>query len=246
MVEVVADDVEVAGGGELVEGFVDAAFAQGFGGGAGRGGSGADGWWSARGCGRGWRSQSTRNMPPAAMAPCWAGSPMSRRLAPVVAAMVMSASRSRSDRVDASSIDEDRARVEGKVARVGVGEVPGDGLALDAGRGGEGAGGFALHGGADDPVAGGGPGVGAGGDGGGLAGAGAADRGLEAVAALAPLGHELSLLVGEVRVLGERGVDVRVGDEVRAAVQALGEPGGDAVLDVEHLDGGEQRLVARR
>ena len=125
-----------------------------------------------------------------------------------------------------------------------MGEVPGDGLALDPGRGGEGAGGFALHGGADDPVAGVGPGVGAGGDGGGLAGAGPADRRRVAVAALAPLGHELSLLVGEVRMPGEGGVDVAVGDEVRAAVEALGEPGGDALLDLEHLDRRVERLVA--
>jgi hypothetical protein len=82
--------------------------------------------------------------------------------------------------------DEDRAGVEGEVVGVGVGEVPGDGLALDPGRRREGAGGFALHRGAEHPVAGGGPRVGAGGDGGGLAGTGAADRGLEAVAALAP------------------------------------------------------------
>ena len=42
-------------------------------------------------------------MPPAAMAPCWAGSPMSRRVAPAEAAIHMSWSRSRSDRVEASS-----------------------------------------------------------------------------------------------------------------------------------------------
>ena len=43
---------------------------------------------------------------------------------------------------------------------------------------------------------------------------------------------------------GEGGVDVAVGDQVCAAVQALGEPGGDALLDLEHLDGRVERLVA--
>ena len=43
-------------------------------------------------------------MPPAATAPCWAGSPTRRTVAPRSAAMVRSASRSRSDRVEASSV----------------------------------------------------------------------------------------------------------------------------------------------
>ena len=72
---------------------------------------------------------------------------------------------------------------------------------------------------------------------------GSADGGLEAVAALAPLGHEPPLLGGEVSVLGEGGVDVVVGDEVGAAVQPSGEPGLDPLLGVEHLDGGVERFV---
>ncbi len=43
---------------------------------------------------------------------------------------------------------------------------------------------------------------------------------------------------------GKCGIDVAVGDQVRAPVQALGEPGGDALLDLEHLDGRVERRVA--
>src|SRR3546814_2871347 len=63
------------------------------------------------------------------------------------------------------------------------------------------------------------------------------------MSALAPLGHQPSLLGCEVAVVFERGVDVGVGDEVRALVKSLDEPGTDAVLHAEHLHGGEQLLV---
>ena len=111
--------------------------------------------------------------------------------------------------------DEDGAGVEGEVLGVVVGEVPGDGLALDPGRGGEGAGGFALHGGADDAVAGGGPGVGA------AATVVVLPAPARPMAAWKrwPLAHQArtrsrcsSVRCGCVR---ERGVDGAVGDEVR-------------------------------
>ena len=140
--------------------------------------------------------------------------------------------------------DEDGAGVEGWVVGVGVGEVPGDGLALDLGGRREGAGGFALHRGTDDAVAGGSPGIGAGSDGGGLAGASPADRGLEPVAALAPRPNQVALFTGQMRVAGERGGEVVVGDVVGAFVATGPEPCCDAVLHLEHRSGGEQRLVA--
>jgi hypothetical protein len=134
----------------------------------------------------GWRSHSTRNMPPAAMAPCWAGSPMRRTAAPGSVAIVMSVSRARSCSVEASSMTRIVFASRAGGFGVGVGEVPGNGLALDAGRGCEGAGGFALHRRTEDAVAGGSPRFRACSDGGGLAGAGPTDRGLEPVPALAP------------------------------------------------------------
>ena len=108
----------------------------------------------------------------------------------------------------------------------------------------EGAGGFALHRGTDDAVAGGSPGIGAGSDGGGLAGASPADRGLEPVAALAPRPNQVALFTGQMRVAGERGGEVVVGDVVGAFVATGPEPCCDAVLHLEHRSGGEQRLVA--
>ena len=68
-------------------------------------------------------------------------------------------------------------------------------------------------------------------------------RGGVSVAALTPLGHEPALLVGQVWMPGKCAIDVAVGDQVGAPVQALGEPGGDAFLDLEHLDGRVERLV---
>ena len=102
---------------------------------------------------------------------------------------------------------------------------------------------FAFHRGAEYPVAGCGPGVGAGGDGGGLSRSGSTDCGLVAVTAAAPGFDEDPLLAGEVGVLGERVVYSVVGDEVGALVQPFGVSVGDPFLDAEHLDGGEPRLL---
>ena len=119
-----------------------------------------------------------------------------------------------------------------------VGEVPGEGLGGHAGGGGEGAGGLALDGGADDPPAGGLPGVAGGGHGGGLAGTGPADSALDAVPAGAQGAHEVALLVAELWLPGEHSVDDGGGDKGGAAVQALAVAGHDALLDGEDLAGG--------
>jgi hypothetical protein len=94
--------------------------------------------------------------------------------------------------------DEHGAGVEGGSVGVVAREVPGEGLGGHAGRGAEGASGFAFDGGADDPPAGGLPGVAGGGHGGGLAGAGPADGALDAVPAGAEGAHEVALLVGQL------------------------------------------------
>ena len=61
--------------------------------------------------------------------------------------------------------------------------------------------------------------------------------------ALAPLRDKPPLFAGEVRVPFERGLDVAIGDEVRAPMKSLGEAGRDAVLHAEHLHGRVERFV---
>jgi hypothetical protein len=82
----------------------------------------------------------------------------------------------------------------------------------------EGTGGLAFDGGADDPPAGGLPGVFGGGHGGGLAGTGPADGALDAMPACAQGAHEVALLVGEPWVTAEALVDDRGSDQGGAAV----------------------------
>src|ERR687892_298282 len=127
--------------------------------------------------------------------------------------------------------DEHGAGVERGAVGVVVREVPGEGLGGHAGGGAEGAGGFALDGGADDPPAGGLPGVAGGGHGGGLAGARPTDGALDAVSAGTEDAHEVALLVAELWPLGEHPVDDRRGDERGAAVQSVAVAGHDALLD---------------
>ncbi len=169
---------------------------------------------------------------------------MSRMDAPVVAAMPMRASRSRSETVEASStirmVRASRGRFWGSSwARYQA--TVSDSIPVAAG---EGPGGFAFDCCSDDAVADGGPGGGAGGDGGGLACPGPSYGRLVAVAVPAPGSDEASLFISEMGVLGDRGCDVVVGNEAGPSVQPFGEPGDDPVLDAEHLDGGEQRLLA--
>jgi hypothetical protein len=119
-----------------------------------------------------------------------------------------------------------------------VGEIPGERLGGHAGGGGEGAGGFAFDGGADDPPAGGLPGIAGGGHGGRLAGAGPADGALDAVAAGAEGAYEVALLVDEPWLPREHLVDDSQGNERGAAVQAVPVAGHDALLDGKDLAGG--------
>ena len=102
----------------------------------------------------------------------------------------------------------------------------------------EGTGGLAFDGGADDPPAGGLPGVSGGGHGGGLAGAGPADGALDAMPAGAERAHEVALLVGEPWVTAEALIDDRKGDQGGAVVQAVAVAGHDALLGGEDLAGG--------
>ncbi len=222
--EVVADDVEVAGGGEVVEGVVDAPLSQGLGGGpvvrvGDAVGDGELGVWV------GWYSQRTRNIPPAAMAPCWAGSPMSRMVAPVRSAMVMRASRSRSDRVEASSttrtVRASRGRSWGSSwARYQA--TVSHSMPVAAARV-RAASPLTVAPTSRWPAAG--PGLGAGGDGGGgLTGPSPSDGGLVAVSVPAPRLDQGPLLLGEVTMVGEGRAEIRVGHEGGTAVWSSNQP----------------------
>jgi hypothetical protein len=108
---------------------------------------------------------------------------------------------------------------------------------VGAGGGGEGAGGLAFDGGADDPPAGRPPSVSCGGHGGGLAGAGPADGALDAMPTGAQGAHEVALLTGEPGLPGEHLADDRGGDQGGAAVQAVAAADHDALLYGEDLPG---------
>ena len=221
--EVVADDVEVSGGGQFVEGLIDPTFTESLGGGAVvgvlepvRGGQ----LWGVLRVAFAEHSEHAAGGDGTVLGGVADESEAGAGGGGHAHEGVEVAVRERGRFVD----HEDRPRVEREALWIGVGEVPGDGLALDPGRGGERACRLALHGSTDDSVASGGPRVGARGDRGGLARSGAADGGLEPVAALAPLGDQPSLLSGQVRVAADRGVDLLVGNEVCPAVETLAEP----------------------
>ncbi len=202
--EVVVDDVEVPGPLEVIEGVVDPAVAQGFGGRPVVGVTDPMGGDQFGGvalvtlaehsehAARSDRSVLGRVADEPQRRPCGSGHPHE---------LVEVAVRQRRGLVD----HEHRPGVEGVGVGVVVDEVPGDRFALDPGGRRECASGLALDGRADHSVADRLPRLSGGGDAGGLAGAGPSDGRLESVPARAPRRDQCALFLGEVRVRLERG-----------------------------------------